>query len=144
MFNSKKQEPTIMKKPIALDKADIKAFLGPGSRFEGKMSFDEMVRLDGIFSGEIKSSDTLIVGDSAEIDGSIRVGSLILSGSFKGEIKASTSVELRAPARVEGSIETPILKIDEKVIFNGEIKMSEVVKETTVKVSNPEEKKSSK
>lgn len=141
MFNSKKQEPKTMKKPIAIDKADIKAFLGPGSRFEGKMSFDELVRLDGIFSGEIKSSDTLIVGESAEIDGSIQVGSLILSGHFKGGIKATTRVELRAPARVEGSIETPLLKIDEKVIFNGEIKMSEVVKEATVKVMSREGKK---
>ncbi|MCK5825545.1 MAG: polymer-forming cytoskeletal protein [Desulfuromusa sp.] len=133
-----------MKKPIAINKADIKAFLGPGSRFEGKMSFDEMVRLDGIFSGEIKSSDTLIVGESAEIDGSIEVGSLILSGHFEGNIKATTSVDLRAPARVEGSIETPILKIAEKVIFNGEIKMLGMVKEAAVKVSNHEEKKSTK
>ncbi len=112
-----------MKKPVAIDKADIKAFLGPGSRFEGKLSFDEMVRLDGIFSGEIKSSDSLIVGETAEIEGSINVGSLILSGRFKGDIKATTMVELRAPAQVEGTIETPSLKVDEKVLFNGEIKM---------------------
>jgi cytoskeletal protein CcmA (bactofilin family) len=124
-----------MRKPISIDKADIKAFLGPGSRFEGKLSFDEMVRLDGVFSGEIKSSDTLIVGESAEIDGKIQVGSLILSGHFKGDIKATTSVELRAPAQVEGSIDTPIIKIDEKVIFNGEIKMTESNKGAAKEVS---------
>ena len=124
MFGGKKQEQTRMKKPVAIDKADIKAFLGPGSRFEGKLSFDEMVRLDGIFSGEINSSDTLIVGESAEIEGTIHVGALILSGRFKGNIKATTMVELRAPAQVDGTVETPSLKIDEKVIFNGEIKMT--------------------
>ncbi len=112
-----------MKKSIAIDKADIKAFLGAGSKFEGTLSFDEMVRLDGIFSGEIKSSDTLVVGETADIEGSIKVGSLILSGRFRGEIKATAMVELRAPAQVEGTIETPLLKIDEKVLFNGEIKM---------------------
>ncbi len=113
-----------MKKPVSIDKAEIKAFLGPGSRFEGKLSFDEMVRLDGIFSGEIHSSDTLIVGESAEIDGTIEVGALILSGRFKGNIKATTKVDLRAPAQVEGTIEAASLKIDEKVVFNGEIKMA--------------------
>ncbi|MCW8858301.1 MAG: polymer-forming cytoskeletal protein [Deltaproteobacteria bacterium] len=112
-----------MKKPIAIDKADIKAFLGPGSKFEGKLSFNEMVRLDGVFSGEIESSDTLVVGETAEIDGNINVGALILSGSFKGHIKATTSVELRAPAKVEGKIETPSLKVEDKVVFNGEIIM---------------------
>ena len=137
MFNNKKQEQTTMKKPIAIDKADIKAFLGTGSRFEGKLSFDEMVRLDGVFNGDISSSDTLIVGESAEIEGSIKVGALILSGHFKGEIKATTSVELRAPAKVEGSIETPMIKIDEKVLFNGEIKMPGEVKEAVDKNNKP-------
>lgn len=112
-----------MKKPVAIDKADIKAFLGTGSRFEGKLSFDEMVRLDGSFSGEIKSSDTLIVGETAVIDGDIQVGALILSGRFKGKIVATDRVELRAPAQVDGSIETPLLTIEEKVIFNGEVSM---------------------
>lgn len=113
-----------MKKPVAIDKADIKAFLGPGSRFEGKLSFDEMVRLDGSFSGEIKSSDTLVVGDTAVIEGDIQVGALVISGRFTGNIVASSSVELRAPAQIEGSIVAPMLKIEEKVIFNGQIKMT--------------------
>ncbi len=113
-----------MKKPVAIDKADIKAFLGPGSCFEGKLTFDEMVRLDGKFTGEIRSSDTLVVGESAVIEGDISVGALIFSGRFTGNIVASNLVELRAPAQVEGSIQTPTLKIEEKVIFNGEIKMS--------------------
>ncbi len=108
----------------ALEKSDIKAFLGPGSQFEGKLSFDEMVRLDGRFIGEINSSDTLVVGDTAEVEGDIHVGSLVLSGSFKGNIVASQRVELLEPARVEGIIEAPLLKMEEKVIFNGEIRMS--------------------
>ena len=116
-----------MKKPVAIDKADIKAFLGPGSRFEGKLSFDEMVRLDGSFTGEINSSDTLVVGETAVIEGDIHVGALIFSGRFKGNIVATSMVELRAPAQVDGSIQTPVLKIEEKVVFNGEIKMSSTV-----------------
>ena len=127
-----------MKKPVAIDKADIKAFLGPGSRFEGKLNFDELVRLDGSFTGEIKSSDTLMVGETAVIEGDIQVGALILSGRFKGKIVASSMVELRAPAKVEGAIECPLLKIEEKVIFNGEIKM------TTAASGQPAEKKSVK
>ncbi len=107
-----------------MEKADIKAFLGPGSQFEGKLSFDEMVRLDGRFIGEIRSSDTLVVGDTAEVEGDIYVGTLVLSGSFKGNIIASQRVELLDPARVEGVIETQLLKIEEKVIFNGEIRMT--------------------
>jgi cytoskeletal protein CcmA (bactofilin family) len=124
MFSRKKQELSTMKKPVSIDKADIKAFLGPGSRFEGKLSFDEMVRLDGFFIGEINSSDTLVVGESAKVEGDIRVGALILSGTFKGNIQATTLVDLRAPACVEGNIDTPVLKIEEKVLFNGQVSMA--------------------
>ncbi len=112
------------KKVFSMEKADIKAFLGPGSQFEGKLSFDEMVRLDGRFIGEIRSSDTLVVGDTAEIEGDIHVGCLVLSGRFNGNIVASQRVELLEPARVEGIIETPLIKIDERVVFDGEIRMT--------------------
>lgn len=124
MFGAKKKEQAGIKKPISIEKADIKAFLGPGSRFEGKLNFDEMVRLDGFFTGEIQSSDTLVVGETAVIEGQIQVGALVMSGKFTGGIKATTMVELRAPAQVDGSIETPCLKIEERVVFNGEIKMT--------------------
>lgn len=141
MFGGKKDEKTQIKKPVDIDKADIKAFLGEGSHFEGKLNFDELVRLDGSFTGEICSSDILIVGETASIEGQISVGALILSGRFVGGIKATTRVELRAPAQVDGTIETPSLKIDEKVIFNGEIKMSSgTPPQTTQKTENDKKK----
>ncbi len=126
MFNKKKENMPV-KKPTAIDKAEIKAFLGAGSCFEGKLSFDEMVRLDGKFTGEITSTDTLIVGESAEIEGKIAVGVLILSGKFKGDIKASNKVDLRNPASVTGSIETKSLIMEDKVLFNGQISMTQTV-----------------
>ena len=143
MFSGKKDEKTQVKKPVAIDKADIKAFLGQGSRFEGKLNFEELVRLDGSFTGEITSSDTLVVGETANIEGQISVGALILSGKFIGGIKATTMVELRAPAQVDGTIETPCLKIDEKVIFNGEIKMR-TTNEITPPKAEAEKKKEEK
>lgn len=114
-----------MKKPLTIDKADIKAFMGAGSRFEGKLDFDELVRLDGHFVGEIHSSDTLVIGDGAVVEGQIDVGAVILSVRFVGTIKAATMVELGATARMDGTIETPCLKVDENAVFNGEIRMTE-------------------
>ena len=112
-----------VKKEKPLEKTDIKAFLGPGSQFEGKLIFDEIVRLDGTFRGEVNSKDVLIVGDTANVEGEVNVGTFILSGRFKGNVKAVTRVELRAPAQVEGNIETPKLVVEEGVIFNGQLSM---------------------
>ena len=120
MFGRKENQ---VKKDTSLEKGDIKAFLGPGSQFEGKLLFDEIVRMDGIFRGEISSKDTLIVGQTAELNAEVHVGTLILSGRFKGNIQATTRVELRAPAQVEGSIETPVLMVEEGVLLNGSLNM---------------------
>ena len=122
MFNRKGREP--MRKETPIEKSEIKAFLGPGSQFEGKLVFNEIVRLDGGFRGEITSHDTLIVGESAEIQADVQVGTLIMSGRFKGSIKAKTRVELRAPAQVEGTIETPALSVEDGVLVNGTISMN--------------------
>ena len=112
-----------MRKEAPLEKGEIKAFLGPGSQFEGKLIFDEIVRLDGIFRGEVTSRGTLIVGQTADVQAEVTVGTLIVSGRFRGNIKAATKVELRAPAQVEGSVETPVLVVEEGVVVNGSLTM---------------------
>ncbi|HKK01571.1 MAG TPA: polymer-forming cytoskeletal protein [Desulfuromonadales bacterium] len=113
-----------MKKEAPIEKREIKAFLGPGSEFEGKLVFDEIVRLDGTFRGEVTSKDTLIIGETANIQAEVNVGTLILSGKFNGNIKATSRVELRSPARLEGNIETPVLVMEEGVVMNSSVTMS--------------------
>ena len=112
-----------MRKDSAMEKGEIKAFLGAGSQFEGTLIFQEIVRMDGVFSGKISSKDTLIVGETAVIEAEVSVGTLILSGRFKGSIVAEKKVELRAPAEVEGAIEAPVLVVEEGVILNSTITM---------------------
>jgi cytoskeletal protein CcmA (bactofilin family) len=131
MFSKKEKEP--MRKETPIEKSEIKAFLGPGSQFEGKLVFNEIVRLDGAFRGEVTSHDTLIVGESADLQADVQVGTLLLSGKFKGNIKAKARVELRAPAHVEGTIETPALSVEDGVTLNGTISMTLKEKEVADK-----------
>jgi cytoskeletal protein CcmA (bactofilin family) len=113
-----------MRKENPVEKSDIKAFLGPGSQFEGKLVFDEIVRIDGVFRGEIQSRDILIIGPGADIQGEISVGTLIVSGKLQGNIKVLNKAELRAPAQIDGSLETPVLMVEAGVVLNGTLSMS--------------------
>lgn len=113
-----------MRKENPVEKSDIKAFLGAGSQFEGKLVFDEIVRIDGVFRGEIQSRDILIIGPGADIQGEITVGTLIVSGKLQGNIKVLNKAELRAPAQVDGSLETPVLMMEAGVVLNGTLSMS--------------------
>jgi cytoskeletal protein CcmA (bactofilin family) len=135
MFGKKDKEA--MRKETPIEKSEIKAFLGPGSQFEGKLVFNEIVRLDGAFRGEVTSRDTLIVGESADLQADVEVGTLILSGRFRGNIKASGRVELRAPADVDGGIETPALSVEEGVTLNGTITMKRAGETAPAKTASP-------
>ncbi|MBW2464130.1 MAG: polymer-forming cytoskeletal protein [Deltaproteobacteria bacterium] len=55
---------------------EIHAILGRGTEFEGKLTFDGRVRIDGAFRGEIWSEGMLVLGDGSQIDARIEVGTL--------------------------------------------------------------------
>ena len=109
--------------PIAAVGSDLNALLGRGSEFDGKLSFEGTVRIDGRFTGTIVTSDTLVIGEGAEVNAEISCGSIIVHGTIAGNVKASVSVELHPPARVTGNVETPALLVQKGVTFNGQCKM---------------------
>jgi cytoskeletal protein CcmA (bactofilin family) len=100
------------------------ALLGKGSEFEGKLTFEGTVHIDGRFTGEIFSEGTLIIGEGAEVQAEIRVGSIAVYGNVTGNITANDAVELHAPASLRGNILSPALHIDKGVFFDGACQMT--------------------
>jgi cytoskeletal protein CcmA (bactofilin family) len=110
-----------------LPATEITALLGRGTRFEGKLYFEGRVRIDGAFAGEIKSDDTLIIGDGAEVNAEIDVSTVIVrGGSVHGNVRAKTSLEIHAPAKLVGNIHSPSVFIDRGVEFQGSCRMDSV------------------
>jgi cytoskeletal protein CcmA (bactofilin family) len=114
--------PLGKKEEVVRDPTSLNAILGKGSRFEGKLTFEGTVRIEGDFVGEIFSEDTLIIGEGAHIEAEISVGSISVYGEIKGNIVAQKSCELHAPAKVIGNIVTGNLMIESGVIFEGNCK----------------------
>jgi cytoskeletal protein CcmA (bactofilin family) len=104
---------------------EVTTLLGRGSEFEGKLSFEGTVRVDGKLSGEIFTDDVLIIGEGAEVNAEISVGAIIIEGTVHGNIHAKRSVEIHTPARVRGNISTPSLAIDKGVMFDGQCQMEQ-------------------
>lgn len=94
-----------------------------GCDLEGRVTFVGTLVLNGKFQGEIRSSGTLLIGETAEIQGDVQVGVLIVSGQVSGSIIANERVELKATARLSGDIATPVLVLEEGGIFDGHCKM---------------------
>ncbi len=101
----------------------LTAFIDQGSEFEGKLSFRDTVRIDGCFRGEIASENTLIVGESGEVEASIHSKTVAVSGSVIGDVTASAKVVIHKTGRVEGNIEAAVLVVEEGAVVAGHIKM---------------------
>ncbi len=98
---------------------EITTLLGRGASFEGKLTFDGTVRIDGRFKGEVFSDDTLVIGEGAVVEAEIEIGEIIIQGTVVGNISAKRSIEIHAPGRMKGDVHTPTLQIDKGVIFEG-------------------------
>ena len=106
---------------------EITTLLGRGAAFEGKLTFDGTVRIDGRFKGEVFSDDVLVIGEGAHVEAEIDIGEVIIQGTVVGNIKAKRSIEIHAPGKVKGDLHTPTLQIDKGVIFEGRSFMEQAV-----------------
>jgi cytoskeletal protein CcmA (bactofilin family) len=107
---------------------DLNALLGRGSEFEGKLTFEGTVRIDGKFTGTIVTNDVLVVGEGAKVSAEITCGTVIVHGEISGNVRAKNAVELHHPAKMRGNIEAPSLMIEKGVIFEGQCKMEGIEK----------------
>jgi cytoskeletal protein CcmA (bactofilin family) len=102
----------------------LNALLGAGSVFEGKLHFEGQVRIDGTFTGEITTTDLLIIGEGAKVSATINCGSVEIKGDINGNINATDSIVLRATARVQADIYAPSLVVDKGAVFEGNSRMT--------------------
>jgi len=105
------------------ESGDIIAFVGEEVTFKGTIRYQGTVRVDGRLEGEIYTDGNLIIGQKAVITAKIEAGMVTCQGRITGEILAKNRVKLLSPAVFDGSITTPLLSMDEGVMFNGSCNM---------------------
>jgi cytoskeletal protein CcmA (bactofilin family) len=103
---------------------DLSAFIDEGSEIEGRYTFTGTAMLNGKFSGEIGSGDTLIIGEKGVVKANIRAATIIVNGEVIGNVFGTERVELRGSARVVGDVEAPVIVVEEGVLFEGHCRMT--------------------
>ncbi|MBQ3834146.1 MAG: polymer-forming cytoskeletal protein [Elusimicrobia bacterium] len=103
----------------------IQTWIGADTIFTGNISTEKSIRVDGKLVGDIEKSESVVIGEAAEIDGNINTKYIVVSGKVNGNITADEGIELLATAKVIGDIYTNILYINEGAIFRGKSTMPE-------------------
>ena len=116
----------------------INAFVGKGVSFKGVISYHGTVRIDGTLDGEIHTEGTLLVGEEAVLNAKVTAGTIVCKGQITGDIVAREKITLRAPAVINAGLETPMMSMEDGVVFNGTIEMSPKPKTMSVKTAAEE------
>jgi cytoskeletal protein CcmA (bactofilin family) len=111
---------------------DISAFVGKGVEFKGTISYSGTVRIDGYLDGEIHTDGVLLIGEDAVLQAKITAGTVVCKGKVTGDIVVKEQVKLRAPAVVNGSVKTPLLSMEDGVLFNGNLEMTQQVPQASL------------
>jgi cytoskeletal protein CcmA (bactofilin family) len=93
------------------------SLLGPDLVFEGQISGEGELHVEGGVRGDIHVA-RLVVGENAQVEGTIRGGQVEVRGRVVGNIEAK-AVKLYESAHVEGDIVHEQLSIDVGAFFQG-------------------------
>ena len=106
------------------EELSIKAYLGSDALFKGTLSFEGTVRIDGKFEGTVQTNDTLVIGETGDMQADIDVGILVCKGKLKGTVVASKKIEMHPASKIKGDIHTPALSIGLGAMLDGQLNMT--------------------
>ncbi len=98
---------------------EFTGFLDKSVRLEGTLQFPGTFRLEAQVRGTIISSQTLMLGEEARVEGQIEGNHIVICGRFDGVIFAKGRVEIQSKAMVTGDIHTLCLIIEPGGAFEG-------------------------
>jgi len=103
--------------------ADVGAYLGPGTKINGKLHFDGQATIDGEVEGEIVAQGHITVGQQATVKGKISAASILVQGKVMADVAAEKKLEVQPPGSVVGDVTTQSLVIGDGAILEGHVSM---------------------
>jgi cytoskeletal protein CcmA (bactofilin family) len=105
-------------------KEEPETTLGEGVVFRGELSFERLLRIDGIFEGELISKGKVIVGPTGRVKANLNLREAIIEGRVEGNISVEEKLELRGEAVVIGNIEAKLFSSDFGVTIKGHVQVT--------------------
>ena len=98
---------------------ELSTMIGKGTVVDGDVRVQNSLRIDGKINGNVRTTDTVVVGKEGEVVGQIQAKHVLLAGRVQGNIAVSGKVFLEATASVFGDVKASRLVVDEGAIFDG-------------------------
>ncbi len=105
--------------------------VGRGINVSGRLVFQEPVRIEGRFRGEVSSSELVVITEQASVEGRVRTPRVLILGELTGDVIEAKSAVLGPRARVSGNIQAETLTICEGARLEGDVRTGLAATETS-------------
>ncbi len=106
--------PTNNTKNVLNSDVEIKGNL----RFSGELTFE------GKLEGETHSDGTLLLGDTAVVNGNITASSVVVRGKVNGNIVAKDKIDIKTKTELFGDVRAAKLVVEEGITFVGKAEVN--------------------
>jgi cytoskeletal protein CcmA (bactofilin family) len=107
-----------------LSTEELNGFMDQGTEFLGELRFKDVFRIDGHLKGKVVSENTLVIGESGNVEADIDCGIVSIRGTVSGRVQGRERIELLAGAKVRATLVSPRLVIEEGAFFQGDCDMA--------------------
>jgi len=111
--------PTPVEPEIHHSRSTGETVLSEGCSFNGKATIAGTLRVEGRVQGEVRATDTVVIGRSGKVEANIATNRAVFNGSYSGKVEAKDRVELQNGSRVEGDIVAKNMVMEDGVYFRG-------------------------
>ena len=103
--------------------ADLGAYLGPGTKINGKLHFDGPATIEGEVEGEIIAQANVTIGQQATVKKKLSAASILVHDKVLADVQAEKKIEIQPPGSVVGDIVTQSVVIGDGAILEGHVSM---------------------
>jgi cytoskeletal protein CcmA (bactofilin family) len=101
----------------------VGAYLGPGTKVNGRLQFDGPATIEGEVDGEIVAQAQVTIAQEATVKGKINAVSILVQGKVMADIVAEKKLEIQPPGSVVGDVTAQSLVIGDGAILEGQVSM---------------------
>ena len=112
-------------KSVAKPQSRIDCLIGAETAIEGNVTFTGGLRIDGKVQGNITAEEgkpgTLVISESARVEGEIRVPHIVINGTVVGPVHSAEYIELQPKANVTGDVQYNTLEMQLGAVVEGRL-----------------------
>lgn len=120
MFSSNKKTTSSSSSAPAIDNShQVETMIGKSTTFQGTITSDTSIRIEGAFEGSIASKGDVFIGPNGKVTADLFAKNVTISGQVIGNVSVDEKLELLAGSSLNGDIKVRKLVIEEGAIFKG-------------------------